>query len=85
MPQHLTYGCDVRGLDALGAHERGEVVVCPKCHSELVFAGNWQSARAMHVHPGIYCPADHAHVAVLFELDGPERLLDNIAEKESQE
>jgi len=46
-------------------------LMCPYCGSELIFAPTWETAQALKVHPGVYCPSDKRHVSTMFELQPP--------------
>lgn len=44
--------------------QRGDVVYCPQCGSELIAAIDNETAAKLRVHPGIYCLQDSDHVRV---------------------
>jgi hypothetical protein len=65
----LTYKLGLEFLLELLKLKASEVrVLCPKCGSELLYAPDYETAAKLNINTGLWCPKDHRHVSVAFNL-----------------
>jgi len=83
MSNDLFYDGSWEGLTpALEAAKAGRKVLCRQCGSQLLFVTDGKLAAQLKRHPGIYCPKDDRHIAVLFELKANRKRMRNLLNRE---
>lgn len=69
MKQEFVYDPSQQNIGwAQEIHDRGDILICPKCGTELVVALTLEEANQNKVHPGIFCPQSHQHVSETVNL-----------------
>lgn len=50
--------------------------ICPECDCELLVVLDWNKARELNKHPGVYCPGNPLHILRLFNIAKPGKTMD---------
>lgn len=48
--------------------DENTVFLCPECRAELIVVLNWDKARKLNRHPGVYCTKDEKQVLRIFNI-----------------
>lgn len=64
----IVFDGNITITQALAAIDRGDILVCPKCGTDLVVAMTDEDVKRLRVHRGIFCGIDRTHLAVLIDV-----------------
>lgn len=83
MSKKVFYDGSWEGLSqALETAKAGAKIFCRTCGSELIVVTDTEMSTQLKKHPGIYCPKDSQHIAVLFELKDMRKSMRNLLNRE---